>query len=211
MSATTDDPVARVREVLPLAWWTPAGWGGAALADDLALLANHAHLEREAARNALHLMRRCPVELDPLQWTLKLNGVARDEIGHLQAVARHLEDRGGELPRSFSNPYAADLRGLVRLGQGDHELADLLLVSALIECRSCERFAHLAATEHDLAPFFGSLMSSELGHHRLFVTLAGWVVGDDEARRRFDELLAAEGPLAAAQPPGCRIHAGPPA
>ena len=211
MTTATDDPLARVRAVLPLTWWTPPGWGDAALVDDRALLADHAQLEREAARNALHLMRRCPVEVDPLQWTLKLNGVARDEVGHLQAVARHLEDRGGELPRSFSNPYAADLRGLVRLGRGDDELADLLLVSALIECRSCERFAHLAATGHDLAPFFGSLMASELGHHRLFVTLAGWVVGEDAARQRFDELLVAEGELAAAQPPGCRIHAGPPA
>lgn len=206
----TTTPIDEARDVLPLTWWTPTGWAEAVLADDLALLADHAQLEREAARNALRLMRRAPSDVDALAWTTRLNGVARDEVGHLGAVTSRLADRGGELPRHFSNPYAADLRGLVRTGEGRQEVADLLLVSALIECRSCERFAHLATTDHDLAPFFGSLMASELGHHRLFVTLATWVVGEDAARARWDQLLAAEGRLAAAQPPGPRIHSGPP-
>ncbi len=204
-------PILEAREQLPLVWWTPDGWAESVLADELALLADHAQLEREAARNALRLMRRAPSEVDALQWTVRLNGVARDEVGHLGAVAARLADRGGELPRGFSNPYASDLRDLVRTGQGRDEVADLLLVSALIECRSCERFAHLAATGHDLAGFFGSLMASELGHHRLFLTLAGWVVGEEAATTRWDQLLAAEGDIAAAQPPGPRIHSGPPA
>lgn len=207
MTSTIDE----AHEVLPLTWWTPLGWGDAVLADERALLADHAQLEREAARNALHLMRRAPTDVDTLAWTSRLNAVARDEVGHLGAVTSRLADRGGELPRHFSNPYAADLRGLVRLGEGRDEVVDLLLVSALIECRSCERFAHLAATDHDLAPFFGSLMASELGHHRLFVTLAGWVAGEEAAAARWDELLTAEGAIAATQPPGPRIHSGPPA
>jgi tRNA-(ms[2]io[6]A)-hydroxylase len=210
VTTTTPTAVERAREVLPLTWWTPAGWGEAVLGDELALLADHAQLEREAARNALHLMRRAPNEVDALRWTMRLNGVVRDEVGHLGAVCRHLEDRDGTLPRTFSNPYAADLRGLVRLGEGRDELVDLLLVSALIECRSCERFALLADTDHDLAPFFGSLMASELGHHRLFVSLAGWVTGEDAAEARWRELLDAEGDVAARQPAGPRIHAGAP-
>ena len=113
-----------------------------------------------------------------------------------------------ELPRTFSNPYARDLRGLVRKGGAD-ETVDLLLVSALIECRSCERFALLAATDHALAGFFGSLMDSELGHHRLFVTLAGWVAGVETAEARWAHLLDAEGEIAAAQPTGPRIHSAP--
>lgn len=211
MGATAGTPIDEAREVLPLAWWTPEGWGAAVLADELALLADHAQLEREAARNALHLMRRAPLDVDALEWTTRLNGIARDEVGHLGAVASRLADRGGELPRRFSNPYASDLRDLVRKGQGPDETADLLLVSALIECRSCERFAHLAATDHDLAGFFGSLMASELGHHRLFNTLAGWVVGQEAATARWQELLELEGAIAAAQPAGPRIHSGPPA
>lgn len=209
-AAAAASPIDRIRAVLPLTWWTPPGWGAAVLDDELALLADHALLEREAARNALSLMRRAPGDVDALAWTVQLNGVARDEIGHLGAVAARLADRGGELPRGFANPYARALRDLVRSGEGRDEVADLLLVSALIECRSCERFAHLAATGHDLAPFFGSLMSSELGHHRLFLTLAGWVLGEEPAAVRWQQLLVAEGEIAAAQPPGPRMHSGPP-
>lgn len=205
---TVTTAIDRTRDVLPLTWWTPPAWAGKVLADELALLADHAQLEREAARNALQLMRRAPVEVDALQWTQRLTGVARDEVGHLGAVARHLEDRGGTLPRTFSNPYASDLRGLVRTGDGRNEVVDLLLVSALIECRSCERFALLADADHELSPFFGSLMASELGHHRLFVTLAGWVAGEGATEERWSELLLAEGEIAAAQPAGPRIHAG---
>jgi tRNA-(ms[2]io[6]A)-hydroxylase len=201
--------VAEARAVLPLTWWTPVGWAEAVLADEVALLADHAQLEREAARNALALMRQAPVEVDMLQWTIRLNGIARDEIGHLGAVASRLADRGGALPRQFSNPYAKQLRGLVRPGGGRSSVVDLLLISALIECRSCERFALLAAADHALSPFFGSLMQSELGHHRLFNTLAGWVDGDESADARWQELLVAEGAIAEAQPTGPRIHSGP--
>lgn len=209
MAAATTSPIDEARDVLPLTWWTPLGWAEVVLADDLALLADHAQLEREAARNALRLMRRAPSDVDMLAWTTRLNGVARDEVGHLGAVVARLADRGGTLGRSFSNPYARDLHALVRSGRGRDEVADLLLVSALIECRSCERFAHLAATDHDLAGFFGSLMASELGHHRLFLTLAGWVAGEDAADARWTELLGEEGRIAVAQPSGPRIHAGP--
>lgn len=207
----TTTAIDEARDVLPLTWWTPVGWADAVLVDEVALLADHAQLEREAARNALALMRRAPGHVDALEWTVRLNHVARDEVGHLGQVAARLADRGGELPRAFSNPYARDLRDLVRPGGGHDEVVDVLLVSALIECRSCERFAHLAATGHDLAPFFGSLMSSELGHHRLFLTLAGWVDTPEGAEERWRDLLVAEGELAAAQPPGPRIHSGPPA
>lgn len=209
--ATTDaDTLLRsVTTQLPLTWWTPLGWAATVLGDERALLADHAQLEREAARNALALMRRAPGHVDVLTWTSRLTGVARDEVGHLGAVVSRLADRGGELPRGFSNPYARDLRELVRPGGGHDEVVDLLLVSALIECRSCERFAHLAATDHELAGFFGSLMASELGHHRLFLTLAGWVSDGDAVTERWTWMLDREGPIAAAQPPGSRIHSGP--
>ena len=210
VTAVSSEPIGEVRRTLPLTWWTPVGWADAVLADEVSLLSDHALLEREAARSALALMRRPPAHVDALTWTIRLTAVARDEVGHLGQVTARLADRGGKLPRSFSNPYARDLHDLVRPGGGHEEVVDLLLVSALIECRSCERFGHLAATDHDLAGFFRSLVASELGHHRLYLTLAGWVGGEDAAGARWRALLEDEGRVAAAQPPGPRIHGGPP-
>src|SRR5688572_30282158 len=73
-----------------------------------------------------------------------MTAVARDEVEHLAVVSRLLARRGGRLTKQHSNPYAAALRGLVRMGTGRGELVDRLLISGLIEARSCERFRLLA-------------------------------------------------------------------
>jgi tRNA 2-(methylsulfanyl)-N6-isopentenyladenosine37 hydroxylase len=200
--------VSVTSDVDELRWPTPAGWADAVLADEVALLDDHAHLEREAARNALNLMTRVPRGVDPGRWTARLNGVARDEVAHLGTVLTELADRGVQLSVGHTNPYARGLRDLVRRGDAVSELVDRLLVSALIELRSCERFRLLGATGHVLAPLYARLEASEAGHHRLFVQLAAQA--DDEARvaTRWVELLDAEADVARAQPPGPRLHSG---
>ena len=74
--------------------------------------------------------------------------VARDEAAHLAQVTRLLIRRGGRLDRFHKNPYANSLRELVRKGE-PAEILDRLLVAALIEVRSCERFGVLAAVSDD--------------------------------------------------------------
>ena len=187
-----------------LRWRTPSGWADIALADEHALLADHAHLERAAAANAMSLVRRWPDGADPERWVGRLAGIARDEVDHLALVTRTLSDRGGTLPRSHANPYAAGLREHVRAGTAD-ELADRLFVSALIELRSHERFCLLGDSGHDLAPMWAGLQASEAGHHRVFVHLAAQAGGDDE---RWSWWCEREAEVARAQPPGPRIHAG---
>jgi tRNA-(ms[2]io[6]A)-hydroxylase len=198
------------RDELPLRWRTPDGWADQALADPLPLLIDHAHLEREAARNALNLMSRAPHGVDTTRWVERLNGVARDEVAHLQMVTREVTARGGELEAGGANPYARELRQLVRVGRQPDELIDRLLVSALIELRSCERFGLLGATDHELAPFYDRLEASEAGHYRLFLQLAGVAADAEAVQRRWHELLDAEGDIARSQPPGPRLHAGMP-
>lgn len=193
---------------LPLRWHTPEGWADAALSDTVALLNDHAHLERDAAANALALMRRIPDGYPTDRWVQRLTGVAREEIEHLGTVTRELTARGASLSRGHRNPYAADLRKLVRNGQGPRELADRLLVSALIELRSCERFGLLGEAGHEVSPLYANLMASEVGHYRLFVRLAEAAISADEVSARWDELLELEGAVAEAQPAGSRIHAG---
>jgi len=121
-----------------------------------------------------------------------------------------LNRRGGRLERTHRNPYANALRALVRKGRGNEELADRLLISALIEARSCERFEVLArcSPDRELARFYARLSSSELGHYTVFVRLAGHVLPEEDVGRRWRELLEAEAALIAAQPPGSRMHGG---
>lgn len=196
---------------LPLHYHTPPAWAAQALTAPLALLGDHAHLERKAASNALELVSRWPAgEASPDAWVSILAAVARDETIHLHAVSRLLVARGGGMPRVHRNPYASALHGLVRRGQGTRELLDRLLISALIEARSCERFELLAESgcDADLCEFFASLRGSELGHYKVFLHLAEMVVSADERDGRWDELLAAEAGIIAAQPPGPRMHSG---
>src|SRR5580704_10717403 len=156
---------------LPLHSRTPIEWGRAVLADPIALLADHAFLEQKAANNAMELMTRWPSEWFP-GWLEAMTSVARDEAAHLAQVIRLLIRRGGRIGRGHSNPYAASLRSLVRKGV-EGEIVDRLIVSALIEVRSCERFAVLAEAckenvceDRELAAFYGALFSSEMGHYK---------------------------------------------
>jgi len=195
-------------ETLPLHSRTPPEWGRAALADPVALLRDHAFLEKKAAANALELMTRWPGEWTP-GWVETMTGVARDEASHLAQTVRLLARRGGRMERGHRSSYAKALRLLVRKG-GAEETLDRLLVSALIEARSCERFAVLAATaeDADLAAFYKALCSSEMGHYKVFLKLANKVAAKDVVEARWQKMLAAEARILAEQTPGPRIHSG---
>lgn len=144
-------------------------------------------------------------------WVETLTAVARDEAAHLAQVARLLTRRGGKLSRVHKNPYANALRQLVRKGE-IQETLDRLLVSALIEARSCERFALLAAeaqaTDGELARFYENLHRSELGHYQVFLKLARRVARTQEVEARWNHMLEKEAQILAQQPPGPRIHSG---
>ena len=195
-------------DALPLLARTPPGWAREALADPVALLIDHAFLEKKAANNAMDMMTRWPGEWAP-GWVETMTSVARDEAAHLAQVSKALARRGGRLARVHKNPYANALRALVRKGETG-EVVDRLLVSALIEARSCERFALLAgaAGDEDLAAFYRALYRSEKGHYQVFVKLARQVAGREAAEARWRELLEAEARIIVRQEPGSRIHSG---
>lgn len=203
----------------PLRVATPRCWAQLALADPVALLHDHAHLERKAASNALELLGRWPFPVDlragegPAagadRWMMALSAVARDEVRHLVQVLRLLTRRGGHMERSHASPYAAALRAGVRLGRGRAELLDRLLVSALIEARSAERFELLAAAARDpeLARFYASLLDSERGHYRIFLELARLLPpGGEDVEARWSTWLEAEARIVASMPCGPLVH-----
>jgi len=195
---------------LPLEYRTPDRWAEQVLRHPLALLSDHAYLEKKAASNALELMNRWPEPVCPEGWVTTLASVARDEAAHLNSVTRLLSQRGGKLERLHKNPYAHDLRRLVRKGAGVRELLDRLLVSALIEARSCERFEVLsrACQDVELAQFYRSLWGSEFGHYAVFLQLARDIVPERAVEVRWRELVQDEGRIMASQPAGPRMHSG---
>jgi tRNA 2-(methylsulfanyl)-N6-isopentenyladenosine37 hydroxylase len=195
---------------LPLLSRTPDSWAGLVIKDVLALLNDHAYLEKKAASNALELLNRWPEPDCPRDWVGTLAGIAHDETAHLSSVVRLLNRRGGRLERTHRNPYANALRALVRTGRGNQELVDRLLISALIEVRSCERFEVLArcSPDRELARFYERLSSSELGHYTVLLRLAAHVLPEEEVGCRWRELLLAEASIIVAQPPGSRMHGG---
>jgi len=178
------------------------------------LLNDHAHLEKKAGANALELVNRWPEPNPPENWVASMTAISRDEVEHLSIVTRILARRGGRLSRQHSNPYASRLRELVRKGLGPAELVDRLMVSALIEARSCERFRlladHLEQTGGDaeLRKLYHSLWSSEHGHYLTFILLAQQIQPADSVAVRWDQMLGAEAKIIASQAPGSRMHSG---
>ena len=196
---------------LPLRYQTPDAWATQVLRDPLALLNDHAHLEKKAAANALELLNRWPEPNPPEYWVEKMSAIARDEVDHLAVVTRLLARRGGRLAKHHRNQYAGDLRALVRHGKGTDELLDRLMISALIEARSCERFEVLSRNcpDEELRRLYDDLWASENGHYRIFIDLARQLPGTAEAvETRWNEMLDAEAAIIANQPTGPRMHSG---
>lgn len=202
---------------LPLLTRTSARWAASALSDTVAFLNDHAHLEKKAAVNVLDLLHRWPetarLRGDPHDdWVMALAAIAKDETAHLHTVARLLKQRGGAMTRGHKNPYAAALHEHVRRGQGADETVDRLLVSALIEARSCERFAVLAdhAPDAALAALYKSLLASEKGHFTAFLDLAERIQEKDVVAARWGRFLEIEADVMSRQTPGPRMHSGEP-
>lgn len=182
---------------------TDGRWAIRAIRELDALLVDHAHCEMKAASNALSLaMRHC----DDAVIVHALTDLAREEIDHFQLVLALLTARGVALTSPSVDAYAADLReaarGLPRDGAGT-PLVDRLLVGALIEARSCERFRLLAEAievaggDETAAALWRRLFASEAGHYRTFVDLAIRAAGDRRAAvvRRLEHLADLEGAI----------------
>lgn len=197
---------------LPLRYKTPKRWGPFALRDPLALLSDHAYLEKKAATNALDLLNHWPEPNYPKTWTSSLTAVAKDETQHLARVTHLLQKKKGKLNRLHKSRYAQDLRKLVRNGLTPEETVDRLMISALIEARSCERFEILAKTakDSDLAQLYKSLHAAEKGHFKLFLNLAKQLVSKVEWKKRWEELLDAEAEIIQAQPLDVSLHSACP-
>lgn len=199
--------------MLNLASDTPPRWAEWACRDLAALLIDHAHLEKKAAGTAVTLLFRYPAEAalqDPLA------DLAQEELAHFRAVLAELERRDLRLGRQRASAYAGRLHTLVRGGEPER-LVDTLLIAALIEARSCERFTLLVPAletrDPELASFYRELLASEARHHGVYLRLAETLDDAAAIRGRLAELAAeeaavVEGLLRESERPGApvRLH-----
>src|SRR5215467_3326397 len=183
---------------------TDARWLAAALERFDEVMIDHAHCEKKAAAQALSLLQAYP-ELPGL--ALQMAQLAREESGHLARVLRAMESRGLSLGRDAGDPYVQKLQDCIRKPFALRRL-DRLLVSAIIEARSCERLELLSRGLSDevLQPLYAELAQSEHGHQALFFQLAASASEPGVAARRAAELVDREAEIVAAVGIRAAIH-----
>jgi tRNA-(ms[2]io[6]A)-hydroxylase len=154
------------------------------------LLLDHAHCEKKAAGTAMNLIF---AYVDKVELVKPLSDIVIEELEHFRLVIDLLEARGIRFRRLQPSSYGARLNELVRK-QEPGKAIDRLLVAALIEARSCERFALLKdrLQDRELANFYQSLFESEARHHSSYVQMARLFASEEEIRARLEELASAE-------------------
>ena len=198
---------ASIAEFLDTA--TPDEWVNEACGRLPELLLDHANCELKAASTALGFLYRYPDRAELVQ---RMSRLAREELRHFEQVRSIMQDMGVPFDRMTASRYAGELRDAVR-DHEPHKLMDLLLVGALIEARSCERFAKLAPhLPAELGKFYGGLLASEARHFEHYLAFAKNECGVDvkEFDARLTELKQLEARLISEPDPQFRFHSGTP-
>jgi len=172
-----------------------------------AVLTDHAFCEQKAATACISLIQRYP-EKDRL--VEDLAPIVTEEWGHFRQVLAEMKKRGYTLGKQRKDAYVNELmQHQVKGGTAEDQLLDKLLICALIEARSCERFRLLSEGLEDdyLREFYRKFMISEAGHYRLFIDLAREYVQEDKVTQRWQYWLKTEaGILKEIEVRGDRMH-----
>jgi len=188
---------------------TPDSWIDAACQRLPELLLDHANCELKAASTALGFLYRYP---DRPALAQRMSRLAREELRHFEQVRSIMQDMGVEFDRLTASRYAGELRNAVR-DEEPYKLFDMLLVGALIEARSCERFAKLAPQlPARLGKFYNGLLASEARHFEHYLSFARTEcdVAESELETRLGELKALEARLVTEPDEQFRFHSGVP-
>lgn len=188
---------------------TPDAWLDVASERLPEMLLDHANCELKAASTALGFLYRYP---DRTALAQRMSRLAREELRHFEQVRSIMDDLGIPFERLSASRYAGGLRDAVR-HEEPYKLLDLLLIGALIEARSCERFAKIAPRlPEKLGRFYGGLLASEARHFEHYIAFAKSECGVDatEIDARLDELKVLEAALVTEPDDEFRFHSGPP-
>jgi tRNA-(ms[2]io[6]A)-hydroxylase len=207
------DPVLRF-----LRCRTPDTWAKQAVEELDTLLADHASLELKAAQQAQRLIWKYGTgKADGLadafrgRLTHRMSRLAREELRHFEQVVRIIASRSGQFVAVSPSRYAGALHELARSSEPGR-LTDQLLIGAIIEARSCERFfsllGALGTREPELAAYYASLLRSEARHFEDYLDLARGA-GAADCEQRLNLFLARDTELVQSPDTEVRFHSGP--
>jgi len=153
------------------------------------VLTDHAYCEQKAATSCITLIQKNP---ERERMVRELAPIVTEEWGHFRQVLAELDKRGLKLGNQRKDEYVNKLLAFQKKGgNAQDRFVDRLLINALIEARSCERFRLLSLhlEDDDLKEFYHKFMVSEAGHYRLFLDLAKEYGGEEKALARWQEFL----------------------
>lgn len=184
---------------------TPDPWIQAALANQSLLLLDHANCEKKAASTAINLMFRYVGDFDMMH---KMSRLAREELRHYEQVMQIMQKRNIPYEQITPGRYAGELRKIVRTHEPGRYI-DTLIIGAIIEARSCERFAKLAPfLDEGLKDFYFSLLKSESRHYEDYLKLAKRAAEGKDISERIREFLELERSLIESTDTEFRFHSG---
>ena len=188
---------------------TPDAWLDLAVTRIPDLLLDHANCELKAASTAMGFLYRYP---NHTTLARRMSKLAREELRHFEQVRAIMEELEIPFERISASRYAGELRGASRQDEPG-QLLDKLLIGALIEARSCERFARIAPRlPEKLGNFYVGLLASEARHFQHYIEFAKSECGltDAEIDTRLSELKCLEAKLVSEPDPEFRFHSGRP-
>jgi len=188
---------------------TPEAWLAEAVGRVPEMLRDHANCELKAASTALGFLYRYP---DRAALAQRMSKLAREELRHFEQVRSIMDDMEIPFERMTASRYAGELRDAARQDE-PYKLLDMLLIGALIEARSCERFAKIAPRlPETLGRFYSGLLASEARHFEHYVAFARSECGIDgaEIEARLADLKRIEAKLVSDPDPTFRFHSGVP-
>jgi tRNA-(ms[2]io[6]A)-hydroxylase len=156
------------------------------------ILIDHAYCEQKAASSCISLIILHP---DREKLVDSLTPIVKEEWSHFERVLAELKKRGYSLGPQRKDEYVEALTKFIKKGGSrEQQLVEKLLMNALIEARSCERFKILSKSipDQDLAEFYHELMISEAGHYKNFLQLAKEYLPEEIVMNRWRAWLAYE-------------------
>jgi len=196
-----------VKNILGLQLPTDPRWVNLASLDIDAILTDHAWCEQKAALTCIAIVQKNYDKRDVVE---ALNPVITEEWGHFRTVVNELYKRGFTLGKPRKDIYVNNLLQFQKKdGSPLERFLDQMLLMAMIEARSCERFKRLSEGLDDeyLCKFYRRFMESEAGHYTLFINLAAQYIPKEKVRDRWQQWLAFEKELMLTESiRGDRIH-----